>query len=162
MNGSLGFALVGGLALTGGALVSATQESGSRDQMVRTSTVSRSVWDGVYTREQAQRGSVEYGKSCEGCHLADLGGNPASEIPPLAWDGFMARWNGRTVRDLVDTIRRSMPADAPNSLNRRAYVDVVSYLLQANQFPSGAVELDRDSERLSEIRITRAAGTSTP
>ena len=31
---------------------------------------SRSVWDGVYTDEQAKRGQTLYGKECSSCHGA--------------------------------------------------------------------------------------------
>jgi hypothetical protein len=48
-----------------------------------------------------------------------------------------------------------MPKDKPGSLGTGAYVDVVAYLLQANKFPSGAKELDRNSEQLAAIVIER-------
>jgi cytochrome c5 len=31
-----------------------------------------SIWDGVYTEPQAERGRVLYRQSCSGCHGADL------------------------------------------------------------------------------------------
>ena len=40
-------------------------------------------------------------------------------------------------------------------LGTGAYVDVVSYLLQANRFPSGARELPRTPEQLESIAIER-------
>ena len=42
--------------------------------------VQRTVWDGVYTEEQAERGAVQYTESCAGCHAAGeigpIGGRP--------------------------------------------------------------------------------------
>ena len=34
---------------------------------------SRSVWDGVYTQEQANRGKTAYAEQCATCHGADIG-----------------------------------------------------------------------------------------
>jgi hypothetical protein len=49
-----------------------------------------------------------------------------------------------------------MPRDNPGSLNLRAYVDVIAYLLQANKFPSGAKDLSLNEEVLGQIVIERA------
>ena len=50
---------------------------------------------GVYTDDQARRGEAQYGRMCESCHRADLTGSDVDEIPALAWDAFLTRWNGR-------------------------------------------------------------------
>jgi len=34
----------------------------------------RSVWDGVYTAEQAKRGEALYANNCASCHGSALGG----------------------------------------------------------------------------------------
>jgi hypothetical protein len=116
----------------------------------------RSVWDGVYTDAQAMRGERQYGRSCEQCHGPDLAGDPVMEIPALSLDSFMTSWNGKSVRDLFDTVKRSMPKDKPGSLGTGSYVDVVAYLLQANKFPSGAKELARTPDELAPIVIERS------
>jgi len=115
----------------------------------------QSVWDGVYTDDQAARGEAHYARSCESCHGADLSGNPVDEIPALAWDAFLLHWNDRTIKDLYDSIKRSMPQDKPGSLNARAYADVVAYLLQVNKFPSGTKELGLNPDVLASIVIER-------
>jgi mono/diheme cytochrome c family protein len=115
----------------------------------------QSVWSGVYTDTQASRGERQYGRACEQCHGADLAGDPVKEIPALSLDSFMTSWNGKTVKDLFDTVKRSMPKDKPGSLGTGAYVDVVAYLLQANKFPSGDRELPRVPEQLESIAIER-------
>jgi hypothetical protein len=116
----------------------------------------RTVWDGVYTEAQASRGQRQYGQSCEYCHGTDLGGNQADEVPALALEGFLTSWRGRSVKALFDRISQSMPHDKPASLSPRAYLDIVSYLLAANQFPSGKSELELAPERLEQILITKA------
>lgn len=115
----------------------------------------QSVWDGVFTDDQARRGEAHYARSCESCHGADLSGNPVDEIPALAWDAFLLHWNDRTIKDLYDSIKRSMPQDKPGSLNARAYADVVAYLLQVNKFPSGTKELGLNPDVLANIVIER-------
>ena len=116
----------------------------------------QSVWDGVYTDAQATRGERTYGRSCEQCHGPDLAGDPVMEIPALTLESFMTSWRGKTVKDLFDTVKRSMPKDKPGSLGTGAYVDIVSYILQANKFPSGARELSRTPEQLDTIVIERS------
>jgi S-disulfanyl-L-cysteine oxidoreductase SoxD len=116
----------------------------------------RSVWDGVYTDAQAMRGERQYGRSCEQCHGPDLAGDAVMEVPALSLDSFMTSWNGKTVKHLFDTVKRSMPKDKPGSLGTGSYVDVVAYLLQANKFPSGARELPREAEQLEGIAIERS------
>ena len=116
----------------------------------------KKIWDGVYTSAQAARGERQYGRSCEQCHGPDMSGDQVEEIPSLVLDSFMTDWNGKSVRELFDTVKRSMPKDKPGSLGTGAYVDLVAYLLQANKFPSGAKELSRTPEQLDPIVIERA------
>ena len=46
------------------------QETPAEDQ--------RTVWDGVYTEGQAERGQVLYTEACSACHAADLRGDNTS------------------------------------------------------------------------------------
>src|SRR6266478_1833947 len=82
----------------------------------------RSVWDGVYTEEQAQRGQPLYRESCASCHGDTLKG--AAEAPPLSGGPFMANWNGLTLGDLFERIRRTMPQDKPGRLSRQYKADI--------------------------------------
>lgn len=49
---------------------------------------SRSVWDGVYTEEQAKRGETVYGKECSSCHGDLLTGGESA--PALTGGVFQA------------------------------------------------------------------------
>jgi len=114
-------------------------------------TPSRSVWDGVYTQEQAQRGQPLSNQHCMACPGGSLtGGEPA---PALAGGEFLANWNGLTVGDLFDRIRTSMPLNNPQSLNRETNAAILSYILSVNRFPTGQVELPSRSEVLKLIRL---------
>jgi len=112
---------------------------------------SRSVWDGVYTSEQAQRGEALYTRQCARCHGAQLTGGEAA--PPLAGGDFLSNWNGLTVGDLFERIRVSMPADRPGQLTREQNADILAHILRANQFPPGKSELEQQTEVLKQIRI---------
>ena len=79
---------------------------------------------------QVQRGRSAYGASCSVCHGDDLAGRDRN--PALAGGAFLGRWQGRTVGDLFDKIRASMPPTAPGSQPGQEYADIVSYLLSAN------------------------------
>jgi cytochrome c553 len=129
--------------------------SGSSRTTAQEPTTRRSVWDGVYTDEQAKRGETQYARNCESCHGPDLSGNQVDEIPGLVWDAFLTQWNERTLKDLYESVNRSMPRDKPKSLNARAYIDVIAYVLQANKFPSGTKELGLNPTALGEIVIER-------
>ena len=112
---------------------------------------SRSVWDGVYTEEQAKRGEPVYQKECAACHGAMMTGGESA--PPLTGGGFQANWNGLTLGDLFDRIRKTMPQSKPGSLTRQQNADVLAFMLSLNKFPAGKTELYRQSEMLKEIRF---------
>src|SRR5215510_6505505 len=112
---------------------------------------SRSVWDGVYTEEQARRGETVYKKECGACHGEILTGGESA--PPLTGGAFQANWNGLTLGDLFDRIRKTMPQSKPGSLTRQQDSDVLAFMLNMNKFPAGKTELYRQSEMLKEIRF---------
>jgi len=113
---------------------------------------SRSVWDGVYTRQQAERGHAQYSRHCIDCHGDSLEGDVV-EHPDLAGGNFRDRWNGQTLGDLFERIHRDMPQKNPGSLSRDATVDLIAYILNANGFPDGKQALPRDTPSLAEIRF---------
>ena len=112
------------------------------------------VWDGVFTEAQASRGEAAYRRSCAACHKEDLLGG--STGPAVAGEEFFRRWNESTVDDVVQTMRSSMPQEAPNSLDAQVYVDIITYLLKASGIPTGSGELTADRDRLKLVRVTSA------
>lgn len=113
-----------------------------------------SVWDGVYTVEQASRGKTLYSKECASCHGAALDGS--GQAPPLAGAGFKGNWNGQSVDDLFEKVQTSMPADQPGKLSRGQNADILGYLLGFNGFPAGPKELSSDAAALEKIRFEAA------
>ena len=110
-----------------------------------------SLWDGVYTEEQATRGSAVYADQCARCHGADLTGG--DEVPPLTGGQFLSNWNTLSVNALFERIRVSMPADRPGRLSRQQDADILAYVLSFDKFPSGKSELGTQAEALKQIRF---------
>ena len=114
--------------------------------------VGPSVWDGVYTDEQASRGESTYlAESCGTCHGEMLLG--AEFGPTLVGNEFVERWNNRAVSDLFDVIGQTMPSNNPGILSSRQTADLVAHVLRSNDFPSGEKALARDSSALEGIKI---------
>ena len=112
------------------------------------------VWDGVYTAEQAARGKIVYDRNCGACHLPDMSGS--DEARPLAGERFMQDWREDTVHTLFTRIRNLMPFDEPATLGEQAYLDSVAYILEFNGFPPGDRELTPDG--LADLRIEGREG----
>ena len=112
--------------------------------------VQRTVWDGVYTEEQAERGGVRYTEPCAGCHAPDLRGNTTS--PSLVGMSFTFLWGERTLGELFGKIQQLMPTDRPNSLPAQTYRNILAFILRANSYPAGEKELEADG--LDQILIT--------
>jgi mono/diheme cytochrome c family protein len=110
-----------------------------------------SVWDGVYTDEQAKRGEALYYQRCAACHGAGLEGGDMS--PALSGGVFTSTWNDLSVGDLFERIRIGMPLDRPGSLSRAQSADITAFLLKANKWPAGSAELPRELPALNEIKI---------
>ena len=119
-----------------------------------------SVWEGVYTKEQAKRGEALYVQNCSSCHGPDLSGN--DEAAPLAGPAFLSSWDGLSVGDLANRVRVSMPPNNLGKLSRQQIVDILSYVLSFNSFPAGNAELDPKAELLKQVRIeaTKPKGSS--
>ena len=113
--------------------------------------VRQTVWDGVFTAEQAVRGRQSYRQECEACHLERLRGD--GYAPALAGPDYWIRWTTLTVGDMFDAMVTTMPPSAPGSLSGQVYVDIVAYVLERNQIPAGDVELQPDAAALRSIII---------
>lgn len=111
----------------------------------------QSIWDGVYTEEQATRGKALYAKECATCHGGELAGGGMA--PPLAGSVFIANWDGLTVSDLFERIRISMPQNAPGSLNHEQNADIVAFLFSSNQFPAGTTAMPAEAGLLKQIKV---------
>ena len=106
----------------------------------------RSVWDGVYTEDQAKRGEPMYQQYCASCHGPDMSGGEMA--PGLAGGEFSSNWNDLTLGQLFDRMRTSMPQNNPGSLSRQQCADILAFILSKGNAPVGKTELPTQSEVL--------------
>jgi len=112
----------------------------------------RTVWDGVYTDAQAERGRSAYAQACASCHAEDLRGKGTA--PSLVEESFTFLWTDMTVGDLFLRTRMLMPSDRPGSLSSATYADIIAFVMSKNGFPAGGAELPTDVDMLKQILIT--------
>lgn len=94
----------------------------------------------MYSAAQAVRGEETYQQFCAACHGAQLQGTPAA---PLTGEAFRGRWEDgkHTLDDLYYIVRSLMPNNAPGSLSKSQYADVVAFILKVNRYPAGEEDL---------------------
>jgi mono/diheme cytochrome c family protein len=117
----------------------------------------RSVADGVYTAEQAQRGAALYKAQCVSCHGEKLEGVVG---PMLAGEGFAAAWGGRSLAELVDKIQNTMPLQAPGSLTRPQAIDITAHMLQVGSFKPGSAALADATLKTTTFPSSRPAAAA--
>ena len=116
---------------------------------------SGSVWEGIYSTEQATLGAMQFNRECASCHGEDLRGD--NTAPSLRGMSFMFLWEGRSIGELFTKIETQMPTGRPNSLPRPTYLNILAYILSVNEFPAGANDLKADLDKLAEILIKPSA-----
>src|SRR6185369_11126952 len=106
------------------------------------SAQNKTVWDGVYTQQQAERGASSFASNCARCHAATPNGEEGRNLVGKAfWDSFRES----TVDHLLDYVSKNMPNGAGGSLNANTYADLVAFILSRNDIPSGTAELTKES-----------------
>ena len=106
------------------------------------------------TTQQAETGRALFQSRCASCHATDLGGG---EGPQLAGTNFIAGWGTRTARELINTIRTTMPPANPGSLDDAASINLAAFILAAN----GAAPGDQALTAASTVTI-RSVATGRP
>jgi cytochrome c len=114
----------------------------------------RTVWDGVYTAAQAERGRAAYQQSCVACHRDDLRGD--NTAPSIVGESFTFLWGDMEVGELSSRIQKLMPPERPGTLPVQTYIDIVAFILQKNEFPAGNMELGADTDSLHTLITTKA------
>lgn len=112
----------------------------------------KTVWSGVYTQPQADRGGAAYAQHCASCHGEALGGGDAA--PPLAGPAFLANWAGQNADALFVRIQDTMPLDNPGSLGSATVADIEAFMFARNEFPAGQAEFPAEASGSAAIAIT--------
>lgn len=112
------------------------------------------VWSGVYTQAQAQRGNEVLGAAqCRTCHGETLQGGPG--VPSIVGGEFQFKWDGKSLGELFEFLRTTMPPGQGGSLSDQKYVDIIAALLAVDGYPAGSSqELPPDAAALAGIAIT--------
>ena len=135
--------ILGGIvAIAAFAATVGARETGAAQQ-------AQSVWEGIYTEAQANRGELLYASECASCHGPNLEGGEFA--PALMGGEFTWNWSGLSVGDLFERIRVSMPEGAPQAVSREQKADILAFMLSKNEFPAGETELGSRREFLTGI-----------
>jgi mono/diheme cytochrome c family protein len=119
--------------------------------VARAQETPKSIWEGAFTAEQAERGAAAYKASCSECHGGDLMGDGFA--PPLAGADFQGNWNDLSVGDFFERIRISMPPSSPGSVTPAQKADIVAHIFNMNKYPAGKTEIVPKTEALKGIKI---------
>jgi mono/diheme cytochrome c family protein len=117
----------------------------------------RTVWDGIYTTEQAARGEQSYKESCARCHGGKLEGTQGNG---LQGNDFMERWREDSMGSLFEFVSENMPplrrGVGRPLIGIPTYIDIIAFVLSKNDFPAGPNPLT--PEGLDAIRIQHKEG----
>jgi len=103
--------------------------------LVTATIQAQSLQQASFSAAEAESGARLYGENCALCHLDNLQGS--FEAIALADSNFRNNWENRGVQALLDLLRRTMPPQAPGSLEDGEYLEVIAYLLQQNGVDGG-------------------------
>jgi len=111
------------------------------------------VWDGVYSAAQADRGKAAFAASCAGCHGDDM---TSMAEAPLSGQGFMDMWREDSLDAVFDKIRSSMPLNSASSVPDNTKLDVLAFILKSIDMPAGSKDLAADG--LAAIQLVGKDG----
>ena len=140
-----------GVALPAAVAASAGTSSCRRDVSKPAVRVGQSA-RGRFSPSQLREGRRLYAaQQCVTCHGESLRGSPGA--PPLADAGFRQAWAGRSLRDLFDCTRTTMPPGQAGRLTDAEYVALLAVMLDANGYAAGgeAAGLPADPDGLGRL-----------
>lgn len=111
----------------------------------------RTIFDGVYTEEQADRGMGFFGPDCATCHSNTARGSSAA--PGLIGYTLDSKYADQSLYTYFDYMRANMPPGNAGWFTDQEYADIVAYLLELHGAPAGDAELEGTEEALSTIMI---------
>lgn len=103
----------------------------------------RTINDGVFTEEQAERGEELYKTHCLACH-------DNRYFRPV-----LRRWEGQPLGVLYMVMITSMPESNPGALPLDEYADILAYILSLSRYDEGESVLPSTPEALNEITIAK-------
>src|SRR3982750_5035109 len=74
---------------------------------------------GVFSSKQVESGSLLYANNCAACHGKDLRGSEGGTA--LIGERFITKWKEKSVSDLFELTKATMPKNNPHSLDDASY-----------------------------------------
>jgi S-disulfanyl-L-cysteine oxidoreductase SoxD len=130
-------------APSGGAPAAAAPAAAAPAAAAPAAGGNRSVYSGVYTAAQADRGEGFSRRECASCHAnADW-----------TQGRVFSAWQGRPAGEFVKHVQSIMPMDSPGRLPYEQYTDIVAFMFELNNYPAGTTEFPADEAAQNRITI---------
>jgi mono/diheme cytochrome c family protein len=113
----------------------------------------KTIWDGIFTAAQTERGKAAFEMSCARCHNLALIGSERG--PAIKGSAFLSHWDKGALSDLFIKIRDTMPEGGSGTVRDEQKIDILSYILLQNGFPPGPNELSLNLSALADIAVRR-------
>ena len=101
----------------------------------------KTILDGVFSSTQATQGKASFVMQCSSCHSEDLSGRSAAA---LKGPQFIDNWREYGLDTLFTYIKENMPR-GKDKLSEQTYIEILTHILEANEYPAGTSELTRDA-----------------
>jgi mono/diheme cytochrome c family protein len=111
------------------------------------------VWSGVYSKTEAERGKQAYTQLCSRCHGTEMKGGLTA--PGIIGVKFFDRWHDLRLADVVAYIQAAMPREHEFYVPADSARAIVGLMLQESGVPPGREPMAADVKIQREILITR-------
>ena len=120
----------------------------------------KTVWEKVYTSDQAALGKTEYDMVCAGCHGNDLSGRDGGgQGPELAGPAFRKKWDLQSVNQLYHRDQDAHAAQPARYAHRRRLPERRGLRPRVEQVPRRRQSARRQCGALASTFITQAETT---
>ncbi|ARO15590.1 cytochrome c551 [Ketogulonicigenium robustum] len=114
-------------------------DTAATEEAAATEGGTRTIYDGVFTAEQAERGQTDWTASCASCHGPT--GRGSSGGPRVIGPVINNKYADKPLQEYFDYVVANMPMGAPHSLSNEAYVDITAFILSSHGAEPGDAEL---------------------
>ena len=111
------------------------------------------IWSGVYSKTEAERGKQVYAQLCGRCHGTDMKGGLTA--PGLIGAKFFDRWHDRRLADVMAFIQAGMPQEHEFYVPADSARAIVALMLRESGVPAGHESMSTDVKIQHDILITR-------
>ena len=109
----------------------------------------KTALSGLYTLDQLAGASAAYADHCASCHGNDLRGTEGGNA--LIGPAFQTKWADKTIGDLFNHTRITMPVSNPGRLDDQTYADLIAFILNRNKYPPGDQPLGNTKSELDHL-----------